>query len=376
MASDQTISLIYLWVMQIAWWLAAMLPLSVAGILIAFGLRALHRRARVIEKAPVESKPGGFVKLLMDKFTHQILSRTMIIIISGGLALGGIAGLFLQGIIQPGVQKAIESGRFLEQEAATPNGTGPSLDIIFFLSMVVGAVMLVLAVYVYHLLCRDAGKLAESLTNREAKRPLLVRWFNDSRTMGLVVLILGSWICFGLVMQFVGLIVMIVPWPAALPHDLFSWATGMAIWIMVALCVILFLAFFALPVWMSVRHFKLDVRYYMGNPTFRLIANVLYTFGAGVFGALLFMNLLHYSGIAPLTHQWFDFIPALWVFAYLIAYVATVLVQIFICRKRDRDFTIVNIAVAFIVAFPGATPLFFLLFSILSKFVSRLFGQP
>jgi hypothetical protein len=376
MASDQTFSVIYLWVLQIAWWLAAMLPLSVAGILIALGLRALHRQARAIEKAPVDSKPDGFAKLLKDRIIHRVLSQTMIIIIFGGLALGGIVGLFLQGIIHPGVQKAIESGGFLEQKSATPNGTGPSLDIIFFLSLVVGAVMLVLAVYVFRLLSQNAGKLAESLTNQEAKRPLIVRWFHDSRTIGLVVLIIGSWICFGLVMQFVGLIVVIVPWPAALPHDSFSWANGAVIWIMVALCVILFLALFSLPLWMSVRQFKLDVRYYMGNPTFRLIANVFYTFGAGAFGTLLFMNLLHYSGIAPFSDQWFGFTPAIWMFAYLIAYVATVLVQILICRKSDLDFTIVNIVVAFIVAFPGAIPLFFLLFSIWAKFLSKLFGQP
>ena len=59
MTTDQTSSILWLWILQIAWWLAAMLPLAVAGILIALGLRALHRRARAIEKKPVSSEPGG-----------------------------------------------------------------------------------------------------------------------------------------------------------------------------------------------------------------------------------------------------------------------------------------------------------------------------
>jgi hypothetical protein len=48
MTADQTSSLLWLWILQIAWWLAAMLPLAAAGILIALGLRALHRQARAI----------------------------------------------------------------------------------------------------------------------------------------------------------------------------------------------------------------------------------------------------------------------------------------------------------------------------------------
>jgi hypothetical protein len=40
MTAAQTSSLVWLWVLQIAWWLAAMLPLAAAGILIALGLPA------------------------------------------------------------------------------------------------------------------------------------------------------------------------------------------------------------------------------------------------------------------------------------------------------------------------------------------------
>ena len=181
MTTDQTSSLLWLWVLQIAWWLAAMLPLAAAGILIALGLRALHRRARALEKKPVESKPGGFLKLLWDKFSHQALGKAMLPLIFGGLALGGLVGFLLQRLIQPGVEKAIESGDLLEQEAAVPPGPGPSLDFIFFLALVVGAVTVVLAVYTYRLLCQRAAELAGSLTSREAPRPLLVRWFHDSK---------------------------------------------------------------------------------------------------------------------------------------------------------------------------------------------------
>jgi hypothetical protein len=375
MAADQISSLFYLWVLQIAWWLAAMLPLSAAGILVALGLQTLHRRARVIEKESVESKPEGFMKLLQDKFTHQAISQSMLFIIFGGLCLGGIVGLFLQGIIQHGVQKAVESGKFLNQGAGATSGNGSSLDLILLLALVIGVVMVVLAVHIYRSLCRSAEELVRSLTSRDATRPLIVRWFHDSKKMGLVVLVFGGWLCFGVIMQVVGFIVMVVPWPAGLPPFSFPWATNALIGILVAVGLILFFVLFALPVWMGVRNFKLDVRYYRENPTFRLIANVSSALGLGAFGALLFINLLHHTGIVPLPAQWFNFVPAFWVLSYLMAYAAAVLVQIFLFRKRHRDFALENIVVAFIIAFPGAVPVFFLLSSLFANFMPWLFGQ-
>jgi hypothetical protein len=375
MITDQASSLLWLWILQVAWWLTAMLPLAVAGILIALGLRALHRRARAIEKKPVPSEPGGFKNLLRDKYTHQALGQSMLFLILGGLALGGLVGFFLLGLLQPVAQKGIESGDVLKPEAAAPAGNGPSLDLISFLALMVGAVTVGVAVRTYHSLCRRAAELAESLTSREASRPLLVRWFHDSKKMGLVALIIGGWVCFGLIMQIAGFILLVVPWPAGLTNVSAAWATTAVIMVLVAGAVVLMLSLYAPSVWMGVRHFKLDIRYYRGNPTFKLIVNVVAALGAGPFGALLLMNLLYHLGIVPRTDQWFEFILPLWGLAYVLAYAAAILVQIRVCQNRGRDFSLVNIAVAFVVAFPASIPIFFLLFLLLLHFLSRLFGQ-
>lgn len=373
MTTDQTSSLLWLWILQIAWWLAVMLPLAAAGICIALGLRALHRQARAIEKKPVESEPGGFVKLLRDKFTHQALSQSMLLLISGGLALGGLLGFFLQRLIQPGVQKAIESGDLLKPETAPPPGHGDPLDVIFLLALVVGAVTVLLAVHTYRSLCRRAAELAGSLASREAPRPLLVRWFHDSKKMGLVAVVIGGWVCFGAIQQVVGPIVLSVLCAAGLTNVSIPWAETALSWVVLAFGAVIFLAPFVLVFWMAVRHLKLELRYYRENPTFRLTTNISAALGAGFFGALLFMNLTLRLGIFPLTDEFFG---ALWGPAYLLAYAAAILVQILVCRIRDRDFSLVNVAVAFVIAFPGSILVFFVLFSLLGIFLSRLFGQP
>ena len=318
----------------------------------------------------------GFVRLLQDKFTHQAFSQSILFILFGGLALGGLVGLYLQQLVQPGVQKTIESGSLLKQDINVPINSGPYLDFILFLSLLVGAVMVALAVHTYRSLCRDASEIAVSLRGREAPRPFLVKWFYDNRKIGLLALIIGGWICFGFIMQVVGFIVVVVPWPTGLTDVSFIWATNIVIWILGAAGVLLFLAPLALALWMGIRHFKLEVRYYQGNSTFRLIVNVATALGAGLLGSLLFMYLLDRLGIAPISGKWFDIVPALWPLAFLIAYATALLIQVFIVHYRNRDYTVVNIAIALIVAVPGSVPVYYLLFSFLANFLSRLLGIP
>jgi hypothetical protein len=296
MSTNQTTSILWLWVLQVAWWLAYMLPLAAAVILIALGFRWLHHRARDIEAKPVEEGPGSFVKLLRDKFSHMAVGQSMIYLIIGGLALGGMLALFLQSFIQPEVQKAIEPGDLIKPEAAAPPGQGDPIDFILFLALVMGALIVVMGIYTYRSLRQRATEVASNLTGREPSRPLLVRWFHDSKKMGLLAMVIGGWVCFGLLMQVVGLLIFIVPLPETLTNLSFRWAATAVIWVIVAAGGLIFLAFLALSIWMGLRHFKLEVRYYQENPTFRSTANVGMVFGAGALGTLLTMHLMSYLG--------------------------------------------------------------------------------
>jgi hypothetical protein len=296
MTADQTTSILWLWILQIAWWLAAILPLALAAILIAAGFRWLHRRARALEQKPVKPGPGGFGKLLRDKFSHLALGQAMVYLIIGGLALGGMLGWFLQSRIQPAIHKAVEKGDVVKPELTPSPGQGDHLGFILFLALVVGVLTVYLAIRKYRSLCQRAAEMAAQLRGQHSPRPLLVRWFHDSKKMGLLVTMIGAWLAFGLLMQVVGLAVFFVPLPASLAKTSFEWATTAVIWVLVAMGALMFLAFFGPPVWMGLRHFKLDIRWYQENPTYRMIVNVGAVFGAGAFGTLLTMHLLNYLG--------------------------------------------------------------------------------
>jgi hypothetical protein len=340
MTTDQTSSILWLLILQIAWWLAAMLPLAVAGILIAMGLRALHRRARAIEKKPVSSEPGGYVNLLRDKFSHMAIGQSMLYLILGGLALGGMLGLLLQSFIQPEVQKAVKQGDLIRPEAAAPTSQGDPINFILFLALILGTLTVVIGIYAYHSLRQNATEAAAHLTGREPSRPYRVKWFHDSKKMGVLVMVIGGWVCFGLLMQLAGLIVFIVPLPESLTNLSFQWATTAVILVLVAAAVLLLLAPFIPAVWMGIRHFKLEARYYRGNPTFRLLTNISTAFFAGFFGALICANLMYRLGISLINGDLFELLGWVWYAAYLVAYGVTILVQILVCRWRDRDFTL------------------------------------
>ena len=374
MTTEQTSSLLWLWILQIAWWLARMLPLAVAVMLIALGLRWVHHRARDIETKPMEAGPDGFGKLLQDKFSHMAIGQSMLYLILGGLALGGMLGLLLESFIQPEVQKAVKQRGLMGPEAAAPAGQGDPINFILFLALILGTLTVVVGIYAYQSLRQRATEAATHLTGREPSRPNLVKLFHDNKKMGLLVMVIGGWVCFGLLMQLVGLIIFIVPLPESLTNLSFQWATTAVIWVLVAGSAVLFLSLFAPTVWMDVRHFKLEVRYYRENPTFRLTTNIFATLGAGAFGALLCANLMYRLGISPISGDLFELLRWVWIPAYLVAYAVAILMQILVCRWKDRSFTLVHIAVAFIAAFPGSIPAFYLPAYLFLYFLSHQFG--
>ncbi|BEQ13274.1 hypothetical protein FAK_03400 [Desulfoferula mesophila] len=343
-----------------------MLPLAAAGFFITLGLRYLHRRALAIEAKPVDSTPGGLPEIFRDKFSHQVLGQSMLLVIFGGLALAGMAGLFLQMLIRPAVQSAVETQGITSENAPVPRDTGPSLDLIFLLALIVGAVTLGLAIYTYRYFRRRAEVVAGLYHGREAQRPLIVRWFHDSKTIGIVLLVIGGWLCFGMIMQVVGFILVAIPWPASLVNVSVPWATDAMIWILGIAGVVIFLLVLSPAIWMSVRHFKMDMGYYQSNRAYRRAVNIICAFGAAPIGGLLFIMLLGRLGIAPLTGRMFDFIPGIWLLSYLIAYVAAILIQVFLTANKKRRFSLINIGIAFLAAFPGAVLIFIPLSSLFS----------
>jgi hypothetical protein len=77
MGSDQNYSLLWLWVLQVAWALAAWLPLALVAILIALAIRWLHYRAKSIEGKKVEPGFVGFLKIIRDYTTHLTIGKAM-----------------------------------------------------------------------------------------------------------------------------------------------------------------------------------------------------------------------------------------------------------------------------------------------------------
>ena len=77
MAADQTYSLLRLWLLQVAWVLAAWLPFALTAILIALVIRWLHYRAKSIEEKKVEPGFVGFLKLSRDYISDLTIGKLM-----------------------------------------------------------------------------------------------------------------------------------------------------------------------------------------------------------------------------------------------------------------------------------------------------------
>lgn len=288
------------------------------------------------------------------------------------MALGGVLGLFLHRLIEPEVGKAVADGLGTPVEPVAAKAQGDPTDLILAAALLSGALVFGTALHVYRLLRRRATEAAGRLSGRVVARSLLVRWFHDSAKMGMLIVFIGAWLCFGAVMQIVGLVVMLVPLPASVMDLPLEWATPAMTAVLVAVGALMFGAMLGGPIWMAIRHFKLDIRYYRGNRRFRFLANAGATVTAGLVGALVFVSVLDRLGVLPPSRSGdllYGVIPGLWLLAYLIVCAIEIIVQ---ARKRGGKFNLANIALACVLAPFGAVPLFALLWRVRLHFYSRL----
>lgn len=296
MPSNQTYALLWLWVLQVGWALAAWLPLALAVILIALAIRWLHYRAKSIEEKKVEPGFVGFLRITRDYISHLTIGKAVSLSIIFGLALGGMIAVGLQEFIQPEVQKVIEQKDFPKPDAAEFSGQHISIDFILLVALILGILMIIIGVRVYRLLQQRASELAGRLEIHHSSRPLLVRLFHDRTKMGVLVLTIGGFLLFGMIMQIVGLMLVFLPLPRAITEFFFPFVFTIFVWVLSALGILLLLAFFGPTIWMGVRNFKLQLRYYRENEVFRSIVNVNVTIIVCLFGALLNMWLINYLG--------------------------------------------------------------------------------
>jgi hypothetical protein len=295
MGSDQNYSLLWLWVLQVAWALAAWLPLALVAILIALAIRWLHYRAKSIEGKKVEPGFVGFLKIIRDYTTHLTIGKAMFHSIILGLALGGTIAVGLQNFIQPQVEK-------VNEQKASPTdfveyfGQRISIDFILVLALILSLFLIVIGLRVYRSLRHRASELAGRMGKAQSPRPLLVRLFHDSAKLGVLVLAIAGLLSFGMLMQIVGLMLVFLPLPRAITGMSFPHVITAFIWILSGLGLVLFLAFFAPSIWMKLRNFKLQLRYYRDNRIFRTGINVYTSIFVCLVGALINMWLINYLG--------------------------------------------------------------------------------
>lgn len=295
MTPNQNYSLLWVWVLQVAWALAAWVPLALVAILIALAIRWLHYRAKSIEGKKVEPGFIGFLKIARDYTTHLTIGKAMFLSITVGLALGGTIAVGLQKFIQPEVEKIIEQ-KASPTDFVESFGQHISIDFILLLALILAPFLIVIALRVNRSLRQRASELAGRMEIHQSSRPLLVRLFHDSAKLGVLVLAIAGFLFFGMLMQIVYLILVFLPLPRAITEISFPHVTTAFVWILLGLGISLFLAFFAPSIWMAIRNFRLQLRYYRDNRIFRIGVNVYTTILVCLVGGLLNMWLINYLG--------------------------------------------------------------------------------
>lgn len=95
MNSGEATSVLWLWLLGLAWGLGPWLALALAALLATTASRALHRFARRIETRPVGPEFHGFLGIFRDAILHRAASsttNTIAAVVTPGIGLAVIAG--------------------------------------------------------------------------------------------------------------------------------------------------------------------------------------------------------------------------------------------------------------------------------------------
>jgi hypothetical protein len=155
-------------------------------------------------------------------------------------------------------------------------------------------VTVIIGVNVYRRLRRRAVELATRSAGRGAPKPVVVRLFYENKAIGIVILVIGCWVLWGLLCQIVGLAVFMFPGLRSLPS--IPGVETAAIVFLVVLGAAMFAALFAPSVWLSMRNFKLQFRYLRENRVARRLFYAQAVVLCGLIGIALNLYLINVLG--------------------------------------------------------------------------------
>ncbi len=204
----ETAELLRLWLLGVVWaygsWVA--LALALGGAVLLFGW--LDRLAAAVESGPIEDGWRGVPEILRNRAALAALVAAAKIAIVGAVALAGVAVVGLQGFVAEQLEAAPPPAPSLE----APFSKEMSLDFILLGALVVLAMSIAACVLAWRALRSRATAWAQSPPPGTAP-PLFVRLYRRPRLAGVLLLLLATYLVFGLVMQLFYLLVLLLPLP-------------------------------------------------------------------------------------------------------------------------------------------------------------------
>ncbi len=205
-----TIHILRLWLLGLVWaygsWLV--LALALGGGVLAFAW--LDRLAAARESGRIEEGWRGVPGMIRNRLALSSLVSILKVVTVGAVALVGLATMGLQDFVR----------EQLPDETALPSDELPfAKEISFDFIMLGGVVLLAMTVAAGALAWQALHRRAAAWSSSGASRgrpPLLVRFYLRSRLAVLLLLVLGGYLVFGLVMQLFYLLVLLLPLPASL----------------------------------------------------------------------------------------------------------------------------------------------------------------
>lgn len=274
-----------LWFYQFAF---AILP-GVAFLAVTIGVyliyefvdRALEQR----QKKPIDPGVRGLPDIALGQILAVFFALLVRTALSAGVAFVGIVVIFLINWMRDPVQTAASQ---LEEGQSIIASSEPhfSTDFVVLVSLFGIGVSLVSIVLLYSTFRRLAQEWRTAASSAKAlgSEPLFVRLFGDVRFSGLAVMFVLFYPILGIVMQFVWLIVLVVPLPASVTQIATSGSFAAITWVLLVLWLIMIVTLASPFIGLLRRWVLMTLAHYRANRVFNGIVKAYVAVLVGFLG--------------------------------------------------------------------------------------------
>lgn len=287
-----TESVINLWIMQFLFGVLPWLILAIGIAAVAMVFHKFDRIAEKLQKEPIEPGISGVPRIIKN----QTVVNIMIFVLRNLTAIAIFLGASTTYIITYWLRNRVEMETAKLPDEYLESGTEWSIGFMVICGLIGITITITIAIEIYYALRRKGTILLQQTSQKTSSTPLIARLYGQSTLAGRIIMVIGCYPLWMLIMNLIWGLVFIIPLPTSLltielpAINIFMLVMFGVLWVGIIYSL-------ASPtIVISWRHIMMSLRQYRDNRFVHIVSISVIAAIFGLFGGLITMGLLRSLG--------------------------------------------------------------------------------